>query len=195
MPLDACYHLAAGCWVGLLDWYGPFTCQLQAAAFCYHLLLLFSLLFSLWNSPFLYSCWWLWVWGCFLYLSSVLGVHTTATTATVVYPVHLSVGLHWVSECIIINPRRACAARVTVLSLSVCAWVSECVCYLANSYADNVQVQSKIRIERKCGTEGFWFVDFAKNTLFKRYGVICLPQRTLTVWTASRIHQKTGDCW
>ena len=55
----------------------------------------------------------------------------------------------------LINPRRACAARVTVLSLCVCACVSECVCYLANSYADNVQVQSKIRIERKCGTEGF----------------------------------------
>ena len=39
MPLDACYHLAAGCRVVLLDWYGPFTCQFQAAAFCCHLLL------------------------------------------------------------------------------------------------------------------------------------------------------------
>ena len=51
----------------------------------------------------------------------------------------------------IINPRRACAARVAVLSLSVC----ECVCYLANSYAVNAQVQSKIRIECKCATKGF----------------------------------------
>ena len=51
----------------------------------------------------------------------------------------------------VVNPRRACAARVTVLSLSV----RERVCYLANSYAVNVQVQSEIRIESKCGTEGF----------------------------------------
>ena len=54
---------------------------------------------------------------------------------------------------LLVNPRRACAARVTVLSL--CACVSECVCYLSNSYAVNVQVQSKMRIESKCGTEGF----------------------------------------
>ena len=52
---------------------------------------------------------------------------------------------------VFINPRRACAARVTVLSLSVC----ECVCYLANSSAVNVRVQSKIRIESKRGTKGF----------------------------------------
>ena len=30
-------------------------------------------------------------------------------------------------------------------------------------------------------------MDFAKNTLFKSYGVICSPQRTLTVSTARRI--------
>lgn len=30
-----------------------------------------------------------------------------------------------------------------------------CLCYLANSCAVNVQVESKIQIERKCGTEGF----------------------------------------
>ena len=59
----------------------------------------------------------------------------------------------------LINPRRACAARVTVLSLSVCVCVCvcvcECVCYLANRYAVNAQVQSKIRIECKCATKGF----------------------------------------
>ena len=67
-----------------------------------------------------------------------------------------------ISECpyghlssLLINPRRACAARVTVLSLSVCACVRVCVCYLANSYAVNAQVQSKIRIECKCATKGF----------------------------------------
>ena len=37
------------------------------------------------------------------------------------------------------------------LQYSVCV----CVCYLANCYAVNVQVQSKIRIESKCGTERF----------------------------------------
>ena len=58
---------------------------------------------------------------------------------------------------VLINPRRACAARVTVLSLSVCVCVCVrvCVCYLANSYAVNAQVQSKIRIECKCATKGF----------------------------------------
>ena len=45
----------------------------------------------------------------------------------------------------LINPQRISAARVTVLSLSVYV----CVCYLANSYAVNVHVQSKIRIESK----------------------------------------------
>ena len=68
----------------------------------------------------------------------------------------------------------------------VCVCVCVCVCYLANRYAVNVQVQSKIRIESKCGTEGFCFVDFAKNNLFKSNGVICSPQRTLTFSTASR---------
>ena len=53
----------------------------------------------------------------------------------------------------LINPRRACAARVTVLSLCVCVCV--CVCYLANSYAVNVRVQSKVRIESKCSLEAF----------------------------------------
>ena len=51
-----------------------------------------------------------------------------------------------------INPQRACAARVTVLSLCV---VHECVCYLANSYAINVQGRSKIQIECKCAAKGF----------------------------------------
>ena len=100
----------------------------------------------------------------------------------------------WLASQTLINPRCACAARVTVLSLSVC--VCECVCYLANSYAVNAQVQSKIRIECKCAAKGFWFVDFAKNTLFKSYGVICSPQRTLTVSTARRyIRRTTGDYW
>ena len=69
------------------------------------------------------------------------------------------------------------------LQYSVC--LSVWVCYLANSYAVNAQVQRKIGIESKCSSE-VWLVDFAKNTLFKSYGVICSRQRTLTVSTASR---------
>ena len=34
-------------------------------------------------------------------------------------------------------------------------------------------------------------MDFAKNTLFKSYGVICSPQRTLTVLTARRYIRRT----
>ena len=80
--------------------------------------------------------------------------------------------------------------------LCVCVCVCEWVCYLANSYAVNAQIQSKIRIECKCATKGFWFVDFAKNTLFKSYGVICSLQQTLTVSTARRyIRRTTGDYW
>ena len=52
---------------------------------------------------------------------------------------------------IVINPRRACTVRVTVLSVCVCV----CVCHLANSNVINVWVQSKIRIKSKCGIEGF----------------------------------------
>ena len=64
---------------------------------------------------------------------------------------HKAMGYVLLNSQVVINPRRACAARVTVLSLSVCV----CVCYLANSYAVNAQVQSKIRIECKCATKGF----------------------------------------
>ena len=85
------------------------------------------------------------------------------------------------------------STQFVCMCVYVCVCV--CVCYHANSYAINVQVQSEIPIESKCGTEGFWYVDFAKNTLFKRYSIICSPQRTLTVSTASRIHQTTGDYW
>ena len=55
--------------------------------------------------------------------------------------------IHRASLCItavrlelIDNPRHACTVRLTVLSLCVCV----CACYLANSYAVNVQVQSKL---------------------------------------------------
>ena len=57
-----------------------------------------------------------------------------------------------VAVCLI-NPRRACAARVTVLSLCVRACVSECVCYLANStplmYRYKVRYESKANVVLK----------------------------------------------
>jgi len=51
--------------------------------------------------------------------------------------------------CSLVNPQRTCIARVTVVSLCVCV----CVCVSVTS--PKVRVQSKIRSESKCGTEGF----------------------------------------
>ena len=75
----------------------------------------------------------------------------------------------------------------------VCACVCVSVTLLTATpltYRDKVRYESNANALLKV-----LFVDFAKNTLFKRYGVICSPQRTLTVSTASRIYQKTGDYW
>ena len=85
--------------------------------------------------------------------------------------------------------------------LSVCVCVSESVSSLTATLLTHAQVQRKIRIESKCGTEDFWLMDSAKNTLFKSYGVIWSPQRTLTVSTEStcryirRFLITTGDYW
>ena len=65
-------------------------------------------------------------------------------------------------KTILINPRRACAARVTVVILSVCLSVrtkSRTTGYEAISTASVLQGQ-----EKQCG-------DFAETTAFERYGV------------------------
>ena len=89
-----------------------------------------------------------------------------------------------------INPRRACAARVTVLSLSVCVCACVCVCYLANSYAVNAQVQSKIRN----ALLKVYGVDFAKLECFvqKLRGYL-LTSTNFDGFDGKEIHQK--DYW
>ena len=70
----------------------------------------------------------------------------------------------------IINPRRACAARVTVVVLCVCV----CVCVSAPfrplrvkvSLENDTNASSRQDKENKTG-------DFLKNAPFKSYGVIC----------------------
>ena len=42
---------------------------------------------------------------------------------------------HTVEKCLVINPRRACAARVTVLGLCICVSVSVCVCVSVSTYS------------------------------------------------------------
>ena len=74
----------------------------------------------------------------------------------------------------------------------VCVCVRECVCYLAiNSYTV-IQVQSKIRIKSKINAVQKIFDWWISLTFFKSYGVICSPQRTLTVSTASRRLEDIG---
>ena len=76
---------------------------------------------------------------------------------------------------IIINPRRACAARVTVVVLCVCVYVCMCV----HSYLPPHTLESQKRDTNGfCAMQGSFlnFADFPKNALFKGYGVICLPR-------------------
>ena len=73
---------------------------------------------------------------------------------------------------LLINPRRACAARVTVLGLCVCVCV--CVCLSAPfrplrvkvSPENDTNASSRQDKENKTG-------DFLKNAPFKSYGIIC----------------------
>ena len=69
----------------------------------------------------------------------------------------------------LINPRRACAARVTVVVLCVCVCV--CVCLSApfrplRVKVNNTNASSRQEKENKTG-------DFLKNSPFKSYGIIC----------------------
>ena len=82
----------------------------------------------------------------------------------------------------IINPRRACAARVTVVVLCVCMYmyvcmyVCVCVCPLIPA-ASHIGI-TKERYQRILRNTGIVlnFADFPKNASFKSYGVICLPR-------------------
>ena len=82
-------------------------------------------------------------------------------------------------QSIIINPRRACAARVTVVVLCVymyvCMYVCVYVCPLipASSHI-GITKERYQRILRNTGI--VFFADFPKNASFKSYGIICLPR-------------------
>ena len=74
---------------------------------------------------------------------------------------------------IIINPWRACIARVTVVILCVCTCM--CVCPLISA-ASHIGI-TKERYQRVHSNTGIVlnFADFPKYTSFKSYGVICVP--------------------
>ena len=81
-------------------------------------------------------------------------------------------GLHFSAFHLFINPRRACAARVTVVVLCVCM----CVCPLIPA-ASHIGI-TKERYQRILRNTGIVlnFSNFPKNASFKSYGVICLPR-------------------
>ena len=72
---------------------------------------------------------------------------------------------------LLVNPRHACAARVTVVVLCVCM----CVCPLIPA-ASHIGI-TKERYQRILRNTGIVlnFADVPKNASFKSYGVICLP--------------------
>ena len=84
----------------------------------------------------------------------------------------------------IINPRRACAARVTVVVLCVCMCVCVYVCmYVCMCVCPLIAATSHIgitkeRYQRILRNTGIVlnFADFPKNASCKSYGVICLPR-------------------
>ena len=80
------------------------------------------------------------------------------------------------STWFVINPRRACAARVTVVVLRVCMCVCMCVCPLIPAASHiGITKEKYQRILRNTGIV-LNFADFPKNASFKSYGVICLPR-------------------
>jgi uncharacterized membrane protein len=78
-------------------------------------------------------------------------------------------------DAIIINPRRACTERITVVVLCVCVCV--CVCLSVTTltatyliYESKVQCYNLGSLRR---SKHMYCVDFAENALFANFGVIC----------------------
>ena len=78
---------------------------------------------------------------------------------------------------IIINPRRACAARVTVLGLCVCVSVCLSVCYHVFCHRARQCAQQDIPATSAGHEQSFKNGVFFKNAWFRSYGVICLPRQ------------------
>ena len=66
------------------------------------------------------------------------------------------------------------AARVTVVVQCVCVYV--CVCPLILAASHIVITKQRYQWVHSNTAIVLNFADFPKNTLFKSYGVICLPQ-------------------
>ena len=64
----------------------------------------------------------------------------------------------------VINPRRACAARVTVVVLCVCVSTTILGLQATRRLMSDTNSFSATRARKKCG-------DFAETTAFERYGV------------------------
>ena len=80
-------------------------------------------------------------------------------------------------ECGLINPRRACAARVTVLGLCVCLSVCLSVCYHVFCHRAQQCAQQDIPAASAGHEQSFKNGVFFKNAWFRSYGVIYLPRQ------------------
>ena len=80
------------------------------------------------------------------------------------------------TEIYIINPRRACAARVTVVVLCVCVCLSAPFRPLRVKVSPENDTNASSRQDKENKTG-----DFLKNAPFKSYGVICSLCRRLAV--------------
>ena len=101
---------------------------------------------------------------------------TSSTASLVSDPIYVHVYIHSVqcvqcivgtvynmySHCVIISPRRACAAKATILGL--CVYDYSCTTGYEAAYERYQQLQCYKGILTKCG-------DFAETAAFKRYGV------------------------
>ena len=65
---------------------------------------------------------------------------------------------------LVINPRRACAARVTVVVQGVCLSPTILALHTTRRLMSDTNSFSATREEKECG-------DFAETTAFERYGV------------------------
>ena len=85
----------------------------------------------------------------------------------------------------IVNPRRACAARVTVVG-SVCV----CVCVSVKSHlTPGASVHPENTVTYSAGKEGQKICGvFSETAPFKSYGVICLPVTSYEVLQRHSAH-------
>ena len=94
----------------------------------------------------------------------------------------------------IISPRRACAARVTVLGVCVCVYVSVCMCvydYSRTTDYEAIPTASVLQGQEK------QYGDFAETTAFGRYGVKTSEKAYMHTehWLTSTRFSQFGAPW